>query len=68
MKLFEKKGIARIEAAPGSAFDPNMHNAIFELPTTDVEAGCIAAVTKTGYSLNGRVIRAADVGVAKVPE
>lgn len=46
-------------------FDPNLHNALFEVPAADVEPGTIVAVQKKGYVLNQRVIRPADVGVAR---
>lgn len=68
LKVFKENGLERIEADIGGEFDPNLHNALFEVPTAEVEAGAIAAVTKTGYTLNGRVLRAADVGVARAAE
>lgn len=65
LNVFRQSGLSRIETEAGTEFDPNLHNAIFEVPGTDVPAGCIVTVTKSGYTLNGRVIRAADVGVAR---
>jgi molecular chaperone GrpE len=47
----------------GEKFDPNMHSALFEMPDPSKEPGTVGAVTKNGYMLNGRVMRAADVGV-----
>ena len=38
------------------------------MPTSEVEPGAISVVTKTGYTLNGRVVRVADVGIAKAVE
>ncbi|DBA91793.1 TPA: Mitochondrial matrix cochaperone [Trebouxia sp. C0004] len=51
----------------GEKFDPNMHSALFQLPDAQKEAGTVVAVTKSGYSLNGRVVRAAEVGVSTQP-
>lgn len=65
LQVFKQSGLGRIETEMGAEFDPNLHNALFEVPTDDVPAGCVCTVTKTGYTLNGRVIRAADVGVAR---
>ena len=48
----------------GDAFDPNDHMALFNVPVVEgKEAGTVAAVTKVGYRLHGRTIRAAEVGV-----
>lgn len=48
-------------------FDPNLHNALFQVPTGDVEPGTVVNVIKRGYLLHHRVLRAADVGVSKAP-
>ena len=53
-------------AEEGEDFDANSHMALFNVPIpegSDAKAGTVAAVTKTGYSLHERVIRAAEVGV-----
>ncbi|EGD74024.1 hypothetical protein PTSG_05721 [Salpingoeca rosetta] len=48
----------------GEKFDPNHHDALFEVPPSDdATSGTVAVVTKAGYSLNGRTIRPAQVGV-----
>jgi molecular chaperone GrpE len=65
LKIFKDNGIERVEVKVGDEFDPNSQNAMFEIPTADVEPGRIAAIVKKGYTLHGRVIRAADVGVAR---
>lgn len=51
----------------GDKFDPNMHSALFQIPDAEKEAGTVVVVTKSGYSLNGRVVRAAEVGVSTQP-
>jgi molecular chaperone GrpE len=49
----------------GQKFDPNMHQAMFEVPNPDVPAGTVVQVVQTGYAIGERVLRPALVGVAK---
>ena len=51
--------------AVGDAFDPGLHEALFEYPDEDKEAGTVGQVVKTGFTMKGRTIRAAQVGVVK---
>lgn len=54
-----------VEVAPlGQAFDPNLHEAIAHQPSPDVASDHVAAVTRVGYTLNGRLVRAASVVVS----
>jgi len=48
----------------GKPFDPNLHEAIAQQPSTDVAADHVVAVTRTGYTLNSRLVRAASVVVS----
>jgi molecular chaperone GrpE len=64
LKAMEKHGIARIEPQ-GQKFDPNLHQAMFELPDPSVPAGTVVKVVQTGYTLGGRVLRPALVAIAK---
>ncbi|EWM22081.1 GrpE nucleotide exchange factor [Nannochloropsis gaditana] len=50
---------------PGDKFDPHMHDALFEYEEEGREGGSVGQVLKTGYTLNGRVIRPAQVGTVK---
>jgi len=63
-RLLEKNGITRI-AALGERFDPNRHQAIFEMPAADQPAGTVVEVVQDGYQIGDRVLRAAMVGVTK---
>ncbi|AMD19052.1 HBR151Cp [Eremothecium sinecaudum] len=63
-KTLKKHGIEKIEPL-GEQFDPNKHEATFELPQLDKEPGTIFHVQQAGFSLNNRVIRPAKVGVVK---
>ena len=49
----------------GDLFDPSLHNAMFEYDDPTMEGGTVGQVMKVGFTLNGRVIRAADVGTVK---
>lgn len=63
-RCFKKHGIESVDPLL-QKFDPNLHSALLEIPSTEHEEGTIILVQKKGYTLNGRVIRAASVGVAK---
>ena len=49
----------------GKRFDPNMHEALFEVPDETVPAGTVKQVVETGYSIGDRVLRPAKVGVSR---
>lgn len=65
LKIFEKHGLVRILPKEGEKFDPNLHEAIFRIPIPEKESGTVNVVTKTGFKLHERVIRAAQVGVVQ---
>ncbi|EGZ24298.1 hypothetical protein PHYSODRAFT_311338 [Phytophthora sojae] len=66
-KVFREFKINQVGAI-GDKFDPNVHDALFEYEDTTKEAGSIGQLMKTGYLLNERVIRPAQVGVVKAPK
>ncbi len=49
----------------GKKFDPNMHEALFEIPDESVPSGTVLQVVETGYSIGDRVLRPAKVGVSR---
>jgi molecular chaperone GrpE len=61
---FERFGVKPIEAL-GQKFDPMLHEAMFEMEDKNTAAGTIAQVLEVGYTLNGRTLRAAKVGITK---
>ena len=63
-KIMEKHGVEIIDSV-GEKFDYNRHQAMFEVPTDEAEAGTVVSVAQTGYMLHDRLIRPAMVGVAK---
>lgn len=62
--LLEAEGLKRIEAE-GEIFDPNFHEAISTEPVDGMESGRVVAVVQNGYMLGDRVIRPAQVRVAR---
>ena len=62
--VFARNGIERIEAK-GQPLDPNKHQAMIELPSTEVQPGTIVEEMQAGYMLKDRLLRPALVGVAK---
>jgi molecular chaperone GrpE len=64
IKVMEKHGIKRLEPQ-GQKFDPNLHQAMFELPDPSVPAGTVVQVMQPGYTIGERVLRPALVGIAK---
>ena len=52
----------------GEAFDPNMHNALSSEETSEVEPGHISTTFQKAYKLHEKIIRPAQVVVAKEPE
>lgn len=62
--MLEKHGIARVNPMD-QAFDPNLHQAMFEVPGTGKPSGTVVQVLQVGYVIHGRLLRPALVGVAK---
>ncbi len=60
---FEKFKLVQI-GEKGEAFDPNVHEAIVQLPTPGTTGQTVADVVEPGYKLGERVLRAAKVAVA----
>ena len=64
LSAFEKVGIKKIESLD-QKFDPNFHQAMFEVPDSGKPAGTIVQVVQDGYVIHDRLLRPALVGVAK---
>lgn len=65
-KVFAANGITRI-ASIGLPLDPNLHQAMLEVPTQEAEPGTITQEMQAGYMIRDRLLRPAMVGVAKSP-
>jgi len=64
LNVFERHGIARVEPK-GEKFDPNFHQAMFEVENAEVASGTVLEVVAAGYTIGDRVLRPAMVGVSK---
>ncbi|MEO9339412.1 nucleotide exchange factor GrpE [Mesorhizobium sp. SB112] len=64
LSALERHGVKRL-APEGEKFDPNFHQAMFEVPNTEVPANTVVQVVQPGYSIGERVLRPAMVGVSK---
>ena len=60
----ERHGIKRIEPLE-EKFDPQCHEAMYEIPTVDAENGTVIEVVEAGYVIHDRLLRPAKVGIAK---
>jgi molecular chaperone GrpE len=64
LSALERHGVKKLDPE-GEKFDPNFHQAMFEVPNPDVPANTVVQVVQPGYSIGERVLRPAMVGVAK---
>jgi molecular chaperone GrpE len=64
LSTLERHGVKKIEPE-GERFDPNFHQAMFEVPNPDLPANTVVQVVQTGYVIGERMLRPAMVGVSK---
>ncbi len=64
LETLEREGVTPV-AAEGERFDPYKHEALLAEQVAGKEKGAILEVLQKGYLLNGKVLRAAKVKVAK---
>jgi len=64
LKALEKNGVRQFTPR-GEKFDPNVHQAMYEVPDASVPAGSVVEVVAPGYMIGERVLRPAMVGVSK---
>ncbi len=64
LKTLERHGVKKLEPQ-GEKFDPNLHQAMFEVPDPSVPNGTVVQVVQSGYTIADRVLRPAMVGVSK---
>jgi molecular chaperone GrpE len=65
LKVLDKHGVKKFDPAKGEKFDPNFHQAMFEVPDPSLPTGTVAQVMQAGYKIGDRVLRPALIGVAK---
>lgn len=64
LSTLERHGVKKL-APEGEKFDPNFHQAMFEVLNPNVAANTVVQVVQPGYSIGERVLRPAMVGVSK---
>jgi molecular chaperone GrpE len=64
LKVLEKNGVRKFDPK-GEKFDPNLHQAMYEVPDARVPSGSVVQVVQPGYAIGDRVLRPALVGVSK---
>ncbi len=66
-QVFNNHNISKIDPQ-GDRFDYNIHQAMFEVLTTEKDPGFVVEVSQKGYLLHDRLVRPAMVGISKKPE
>ena len=66
-RVFSQHGVTRV-AAKGLPLDPNVHQAMMEIPSDDADPGTVIQEMQAGYLIRDRLLRPALVGVAKKPD
>ncbi|HET7681721.1 MAG TPA: nucleotide exchange factor GrpE [Xanthobacteraceae bacterium] len=64
LKALEKNGVKRFDPQ-GEKFDPNVHQAMYEVPDESVPSGMVMQVIQPGYMIGERMLRPALVAVSK---
>ncbi len=62
--VFQRHNLRKLETI-GQKFDPNFHQAMFEVPTSEKPPGTVMQEVQSGYAVGDRCLRPALVGVAK---
>ena len=62
--VLKKNGVEKMKSF-GEVFNPNFHEAIFEIDHKEIPPGHVGQVLKEGYMIKERVLRAALVGIVK---
>ena len=64
LNTLEKNGVKKFDPS-GGKFDPNFHQAMYEVPDPSVPAGTVVQVMQSGFMIGDRILRPALVGVSK---
>ncbi len=65
--LLESEGVASIDAK-GRPFDPSAHEAVLMQETAEAPEGTVVAIARPGYKHKDRILRPAQVVVARAPQ
>ena len=66
--IMESEGLSKYMPSPGETFDPAQHEAIYYQPTEAQPAGTVLTVERAGYRTRDRILRPAQVVVARSTE
>ncbi|UQZ90485.1 nucleotide exchange factor GrpE [Deltaproteobacteria bacterium Smac51] len=66
--VLSDNGLKSVPSKRGQVFDPNLHEALGQIPETEIPPGTISQLIQRGYTLSDRLIRPAKVMVAKAPD
>lgn len=64
LSRLNRYGVRKLEPQ-GQKFDPNMHEALFEIPDPSVPANTVLQVVESGFAIGERCLRPAKVGVSR---
>lgn len=64
LKTLSRHGVEPINPV-GEKFDPHFHEALYQAPIPGKEPGTVFEVSQVGYTLKGKSLRAAQVGVVR---
>lgn len=64
--VLARHGVTAIDASPGAAFDPSLHQAVTQIPS-EHPAGSVAQLFQSGWRIGDRTLRAAMVAVSAGP-
>jgi molecular chaperone GrpE len=64
LNVLDRHGIKRLQPM-NEPFNPHLHQAVMQVPRTDVPNGTVVEVYQAGYTIEDRVLRPAMVGVAQ---
>lgn len=64
--VLARHGVTAIDASPGAAFDPALHQAVTQIPSPH-PAGAVAQLFQSGWRIGDRTLRAAMVAVSAGP-
>ena len=67
LEIFKRNKIEKIEPLSGDKFDPQLHQAMMEAPSNEIEKGCVIQVLTIGFSIGDRLLRASNVTVSSGP-
>lgn len=67
-EFFSSQGVKIVEVAEGSPFDPNFHDAVSQEVSTEIPEGHVLRVVRKGFLISDRLLRPANVIVAKAEE